>query len=80
MSSTESHLSLLDSVFRSAESLCEGELCWLGLCTLCLLYMIYHRSDHPLHEYLHYFIASRNNGDSIAPCELALVVTHCKTD
>ena len=30
MSSAESHLRLLDSVVRSAEMLCEGELCCLG--------------------------------------------------
>ena len=30
MSSAESHLSFLDSVVRSAEILCEGELRWLG--------------------------------------------------
>ena len=28
ISSAESHLSLLDSVVRSAEGLCEGELCF----------------------------------------------------
>ena len=39
MSSAESHLSLLDCIFRSAEEFCEGELCWLGpLSALDLLY------------------------------------------
>ena len=50
MSSTESHLGLLDSIVRSAERLCEDELCCLGhrkVSALCLLYKIYHRV-HPL--------------------------------
>ena len=50
--SAESHLGLLDSVVRSAERLCEDELCWLGhrkmASVLCLLYEIYHRVDHPM--------------------------------
>ena len=44
MSSAESQLGLLDSVVRSAERLCEGELCCLGqrkkVSSLCLLYNI----------------------------------------
>ena len=46
ISSAESHLCLLDSIGRSAERLCEGELCCLGHrmkgSPLCLLYEIYH--------------------------------------
>ena len=30
VSSAESHLGLLDSIVRSTERLCEGELCYLG--------------------------------------------------
>ena len=48
MSSAEYHLSLLDSVVRSEERLCEGELCCLGhrmkVNTLFLLHKIYHRA------------------------------------
>ena len=44
----KSHLGMLDGVVRSAETLCEGELCCLGhrrkVNELCLLYEIYHRS------------------------------------
>ena len=83
MSSAESHLNLLDSVVRSAERLCEGELCSLGhrrkVSTLCLLYAIYHRADRPLQEYLHHFVAARNTRPSAALCELALVFQRCRT-
>ena len=63
MWSEESLMSLLISVVCRAEKLCEGELCCLGhrkVSALYLLYMIYHREDHPLHEYLHPFVAARN--------------------
>ena len=72
MSSTESHLSLLDSIVRCAERLCESELCCLGrrrkVSTLCLLYKIYHRADYSLQEYLHHFVAVRNTRASAARC------------
>ena len=35
--------------------------------------------NHPLHEYLHHFVAARNIRASTALCELALV-WHCRTD
>ena len=60
MSSEESHLGLLDNVVRSEEKLCGCELCCLGLrrnvSALCLLYVIYHREDHPMNEYLHFLL------------------------
>ena len=58
--STVPHLSLLYNAGRSAERLCEGELCCVEhrrkVNALCLLYKIYHRADHPLHEYFIYII------------------------
>ena len=45
MSLSESYLSLLNNVVRSAERLCEGELCSGNRrkgSALCLLYKIYH--------------------------------------
>ena len=61
MSSAESHSGLLDSIARSAERLCEGELCCLGhrrkvVIALCLLYKIYHRVDHPMNKYLKFWL------------------------
>ena len=45
-------------VVRSAERLCQGELCYLGhrrkVSALCLLCEIYHRVDHPMNEHLHH--------------------------
>ena len=84
MPSAESHLSLLNSVGRSAERFCEGELCCFGhrrkTSVLCLLYKIYHRADDLLHEYVHHFVAARNISASAALCELALVIPRCRTD
>ena len=81
MSPAESHLSLRDRVVRSADRLCENELCCLGhrkgVSALCLLYKIYHLS---LHEYLQYFVSARNTRASDALCELAFVIPRCKTD
>ena len=78
MSSAESHLSLLDSVVRSAEMLCESERCCLGhsrkVTALCLLHKIHHRAKHPLH-----FVATRNTRASAALCELASVIPRCRT-
>ena len=79
-----SHLSLLDRVVLSAERFCENELCYLRhrrkVRPSCLLYKIYHRAGHPLHEYLQDFIAAYNTRDSAALCELALVIPRCRTD
>ena len=47
---------------------------------LSLLYEIYPREDHPLHEYLHHFVATSNTRASAALCELALLISHCRTD
>ena len=78
MSSTESHLGLLDSIGRSAERLYDGELCCLRLkgnvSALCLFHMIchrvdhpiYHRVDHPMIEHLNHFVAARNTRASAA--------------
>ena len=74
MSSAESHLGLLDSIVRSAEWLCEGELCCLGnrrkVSVLCLLYKIYHRVGRSMKGCLKHFVASRNTRVSAALCEL----------
>ena len=84
MSSVGSHLSLLDRVVRSAEKLCEGEFCCLEhrrkVSALCLLCKIYHRTDHPLHENLHYFVAALNSRALAALGDLALVMPRCRTD
>ena len=84
MSSAESPLGLLNTVVHCAESLHECELYCLQrrrkVSVLCLLYNIYHRADHPLHEYLHNFVASRNTITSAALCELALVIPCSRTD
>ena len=47
---------------------------------LCLLYDIYHRADHALHEYLHHFVAARATRTSVARGELAVLIPRCKTD
>ena len=77
-------MSLLDSVVGSDERLCEGELCCLGhgrkISALCLLYKIYLRADHLLHEYLHHFVAARNTRASADLCDLAWVIPRCRTD
>ena len=84
MSSAESHLGLLDSVVRSVEKLCEGELFCLEhrrkVTDLRLLYKIHHSVNHPMNEYLHHFVAVRNTRSSVALVELALVIPHCRTD
>ena len=60
MSSAESYLSLLNSIVRSAETVCKGEDCCLLYrrkgSALCLRYEIYHRVDHPMNEYLSNFL------------------------
>ena len=64
--------------------MCECELCYLGhrrrANALCLLYNIYHRAAYHLHEYLHYFVATRNTITSAALTESALVIPRCRTD
>ena len=81
MTSGESYLGLLDSVIRSTARLCEGERCCLGqkrkVGALCLLCKIYHRVNHPMNEYLHYFVAARNTRASAAQGEIALVGPRC---
>ena len=83
MSSAEPHLVLLNSAGRSAERLCEGELCCLGhrmeVSALCLLY-IHPSVDHLMKQCPHYFVAARNTSDSAALGELALVIPRCRTD
>ena len=84
MSSAGSHLSLLDIFVHSAGKLCEGELCcfdhrsWSN--ALCLLYKIYYRANHPLHEHQHHFVATRNTRASAALEELALEIPRGRTD
>ena len=84
ISSAVSHLCLLDSVVRSEEKLCAGELHCLGhrrkSGALGLLYKIYHRANCPMHEYRHNFVAVRNTRASAALGKLALVILCCKTD
>ena len=80
---TEFHVGLLDGIVRSAERLCEGELCCFAhrrnLRALCLLYKIYHRVDHPMNGYLNHFVDYSNTSASAALGELTLVVPRCRT-
>ena len=75
---------ILDSVVRSSERLREGELVWLEhrrkVSAVCLLYKIYHRTDHPIHEYLHHCVAARNTQTSAALSLLALIIPRCRSD
>ena len=84
MSSAGFHLSLPDSIVRSAERLHDGKLHCLGnrktVSAFCLLYEIYHRANPPVNEYLHHFVAARNLRASPALCELALGIPRCRTD
>ena len=85
MSSTEFHLGLLDSIVRSAERLCAGELCSLAhrrrkVSALCLLNRIYHRVDNLMNGYLNHIVAARNTRASAALGELTLVIPRCRTD
>ena len=70
MSSAESHLDLVNNIVRSAERLCDGELCSLAhrrkVRVLCLLYKIYHRVNHSVNGYRNYFVAARNTIASVA--------------
>ena len=64
MSSAESYLGLLDSIVRSLERSCEGDVCcWryrrkVSALLPCvnLLYKIYHRIDHPMNGYQKHFL------------------------
>ena len=84
ISSAESHLRLLDNIVRSAERLCEGELCCLEhrrkISAMCLLYKTHHSAGLPFHKYLQQFAAAYYTRVSAALCELALVIPSCKTD
>ena len=84
MLSSESHLGLLDRIVRSAERLCEGELCCVThrtkVSAFSLLYEIYHTADNPMNEYLNNFVAARNTRASAALGELALLIPRCRTD
>ena len=72
---------LLNSVFRSVEGLCKGELCCLchrrKVRSLCLLYKIYRRVEHPMNEYLNHFVTAYNIR---ALDELVLEVPRSRTD
>ena len=51
----------------------------------CLVFALrdlsqYHRADHPLHEYLHYFVAAHNARVTAALGELALMISRCRTN
>ena len=84
MSSEESHLRLLDSILRSAERSCEGELCSLEnrriVSALYLLYEIYHRADHRMNKYLKHLFVDRNTIASATLGKLALVIPRFRTD
>ena len=60
----ESHLGLLASIVRSAEMLCEGELCCVGrrrkVCASSLHYEIKYSLDHSMNEYLKHFVEGRH--------------------
>ena len=79
MSSAEFHLGLLDSIVRSEQKLCEGELCCLGhrrkVGALCLLHNIYERVNHPMIECLTRFVAVRNTRASATLGELAFLTS-----
>ena len=48
--------------------------------TECFLYMVDHRVDLSLTEYLNYFVSAHNTRASGALDELALVIPRCRTD
>ena len=84
MLSAEIHLRLLDSSVRSAERLCEGQLCCLThrrkVSNLYLLSKIYHRVNEPMYGYLNHFVAACKTRASVALGNLALVILCCRTD
>ena len=47
---------------------------------LCLLYIIYHRVDHPMNEYMHCFATSFNTRASTTLGELALAIPCCRAN
>ena len=77
-------MGLLDSIVRSAERLCEGDVCCLEhrrkISALCLFCEIYHRVDHLMNEYLNHIVAARNTRASSDLGELALMTSRCKTN
>ena len=84
MPSAESHLGLLDSIVRSSERLCEGELCCLRhrrkVSALRLHNKIYYRVGRPMNQHLNHFDAVCNTRASAALSELALVIPRCRND
>ena len=46
----------------------------------CVCSMRHHIANHSLHEYVHNFVAAYNSRASAALCELALVISLCRTD
>ena len=79
-----SYLGWLDGIVRSAEKLCDGELCCLGyrrkVNILYLRYKIYHRVGHSMNEYLNRFVIARNTRALAALGVLALVIPRYKAD
>ena len=47
---------------------------------LVFIYMICHRADHPMNEYLPHFVAARNTKTLASFGELALVIPRSSTD
>ena len=75
---------LTEYIYRSAERLCEGELCCVrhrrNVSVLCFLYKNYHTVDHPMNKYLNYFVSDRNASTSAVLGVLTLVIPRCSTD
>ena len=42
--------------------------------------MVYHRVEHPMNKYLEHFVAARNARTLAALGEMALVISHCRTN
>ena len=84
ISYAESYLILLDRVVRNAGRLCDSERCCLEhrkrASDYYLLYKIYRRANHSLHEYLHHFVAARNTKASTVLGELALGTPRRRSD
>ena len=78
MSSAESRLDFLDSIICSSKDCVIVSFFCIRhrrkTSTLCFLYKIYHRVDHPMNEYLDRFVATRNTRASTVLGELALVI------
>ena len=84
ISSAESHLDLPGSIVRSAERLCEDELCNVAhrrkASALYLLCKIYYRMNYSTNECLNHFVAARNTRALAALGELVLVISRRRTD